>query len=117
MTAMPSGETSAREPTWVAVPLPVPPPGVLRPFAIAGRRLVLCNVDGIAYVLEDACPHTGVALSPGRLSGCVLECPFHGGKLDVRDGAPVAPPIRRRARTLPVRAAGAGWEVGIVEEG
>jgi nitrite reductase/ring-hydroxylating ferredoxin subunit len=98
---------------WLAVPVPLPKPGVLRPFEVAGRRFVLCNADGAAYVLEDSCPHTGVALSPGRLTGCVLECPFHGGKLDVRDGTPVAPPIRRRARTFPVRAAGDRLEVDL----
>lgn len=104
---------SDRAEAWHVIPVPLPPAGALRPFEVAGRRLVLCNADGVPYVLEDACPHTGVALSPGRLSGCVLECPFHGGKLDVRDGTPVAPPIRRRARTFPLRSAGDGWEVGL----
>lgn len=104
---------SDRGATWLPIPVPLPTPGMLRPFDVAGRRLVLCNAGGTPYVLEDSCPHTGVALSPGRLSGCVLECPFHGGKLDVRDGTPVAPPIRRRARTFPVRIAGDRLEVDL----
>jgi nitrite reductase/ring-hydroxylating ferredoxin subunit len=104
---------SGRAESWLAIPVPLPKPGVLRPFEAGGRRLVLCNVDGAPHVLEDSCPHTGVALSPGRLTGCVLECPFHGGKLDVRDGTPVAPPIRRRARCYPVRIVDDRLEVGV----
>jgi nitrite reductase/ring-hydroxylating ferredoxin subunit len=44
----------------------------------------------------------------------VLECPLHGGKLDVRDGSPVAPPIRRPVATFPVRRTQDGLEVGLV---
>ena len=93
--------------------MPLPQPGVLRPFEVDGARLLLCNVEGAPHVLEDLCPHAGVALAPGRLVGCVLECPFHGGKLDVRDGTPVAPPIRRAVRTFAVRATDEGFEVAL----
>ena len=72
-------------------------------FEVSGRKLLLCNADGAACVIENRCPHAAVPLSRGTLRGSVLECPFHGGKLDVRDGSPVAPPIRRTATTLPVR--------------
>ena len=104
---------SDRDHAWRPIPVPLPQPGVLRPFEVDGRRLVLCNVEGTPHVLEDLCPHAGVTLSPGRLVGCVLECPFHGGKLDVRDGKPVAPPIRRPVRTFAVRAAEGGLEVAL----
>lgn len=102
-----------RDEGWRAIPVPLPQPGVLRPFEVEGKRLLLCIAEGAPHVLEDLCPHAGVALSPGRLVGCVLECPFHGGKLDVRDGNPVAPPIRRPVRTFAVRASGAGFEVAL----
>jgi nitrite reductase/ring-hydroxylating ferredoxin subunit len=106
---------SDRDEVWRAIPVPLPRPGVLRPFEVEGRRLVLCNAEGAPRVLEDLCPHAGVALSPGRLVGCVLECPFHGGKLDVRDGRPVAPPIRRPVRTFPVRTVDERLEVALRE--
>jgi nitrite reductase/ring-hydroxylating ferredoxin subunit len=75
-------------------------------FELDGLELVLCNAGGTACVIEDRCPHAEAALSGGRLEGSVLECPLHGGKLDVRDGRPVAAPIRRSVRTFAVRQAG-----------
>ncbi len=94
----------AEEPgAWSPVPVDLPEVGGVRPFEAGGRKLLLCNADGVACVIENRCPHAAVPLSRGVLRGSVLECPFHGGKLDVRDGSPVAPPIRRKARTVPVR--------------
>jgi nitrite reductase/ring-hydroxylating ferredoxin subunit len=82
-------------------------------FELDGLELVLCNAAGTPCVVEDRCPHAEVALSEGRLEGFVLECPLHGGKLDVRDGRPVAAPIRKPVRTFAVRHTGAALEVEI----
>lgn len=105
------------EGAWVAAPVPCPPPGTIYAFELGGERLIVCNAEGVPWVLEDRCPHAGVALSPGRLRGCVLECPFHGGKLDVRDGSPAAPPIRRAARTFAARVVGDRLEVRLASRG
>jgi naphthalene 1,2-dioxygenase system ferredoxin subunit len=75
----------------------------MAPFRLAGRDLLLCNVDGDPYVIDDRCSHARTALAAGRLCGFVLECPLHGGKIDVRDGSPVAPPVRRPVSTWAVR--------------
>lgn len=59
-------------------------PGRLLPAQIAGTRLVLFrDREGAARALVDRCPHRGVALSLGRVTGdgC-LECPFHGWRFD-----------------------------------
>jgi nitrite reductase/ring-hydroxylating ferredoxin subunit len=79
----------------------------------AGQRLLLCNVGGTPHAIEDRCPHAFARLSEGRLEGHVLECPLHGGKLDVRDGQPLAPPIRRPVRTFAVRRSGEQLQVEI----
>ena len=80
-------------------------------FELDGVELVLCNAAGAACVIEDRCPHAEAALSEGRLEGFVLECPLHGGKLDVRDGKPIAAPIRQPARTFAVRRDGDNLQV------
>jgi nitrite reductase/ring-hydroxylating ferredoxin subunit len=91
---------------WRDVPVALPAPGRMAAFELDGLELVLCNAAGALCVIEDRCPHAEVALSEGRLEGTVLECPMHGGKLDVRDGKPIAAPIRRSVRTFAVRQAG-----------
>ncbi len=98
---------------WHPVPVPVPAEGRTCGFELAGYRLVLCNALGSPYVLHDECPHMRVPLSGGRLQGTVLECPRHGGKVDVRDGAAVERPIRRSATCFAVREGAAGLEVGL----
>ncbi len=98
-----AGADAATEEGWQTVPVPLPEAGRSVSFEIAGRRILLCNVEGTAYALEDLCPHVRVPLAGGRLVGHVLQCPQHGGRLDVRDGSPVERPIRRPAVVFPVR--------------
>ncbi|MDG2306425.1 MAG: Rieske 2Fe-2S domain-containing protein [Candidatus Binatia bacterium] len=98
----------ADEARWASVPVAMPAEGRVSAFEVEGHELLLCNAGGEPSVITNQCPHAGVALAPGVLRGSVLECPFHGGKLDVRTGAPVAPPIRRPVRVFPVRQGDAG---------
>ena len=79
------------------------PPGGMRAVEAGGLPILVCNVAGEFFALENRCPHVRIPLDGGRLEGPVLQCPLHGGKLDVRDGASLAPPIRRAACTYPVR--------------
>jgi len=88
---------------WTALALAPPPAGEMCTFTLGEHELLLCNVDGELYAIDDRCPHAGVALRDGALRGCILECPQHGGKIDVRSGAPTAPPIRRRVTCYQVR--------------
>ena len=91
----------------------MPGPGRTVAFEVEGRALLLCNVAGEPHVVRDECSHARTPLSGGRLCGFVLECPLHGGKIDVRDGAPAAPPIRRPVATYPARLTAAGIEVAL----
>jgi nitrite reductase/ring-hydroxylating ferredoxin subunit len=88
---------------WRIVPIALPAVGRSSPFAIDGYELLLCNAGGAGYVVANLCPHARAVLAGARLEGFVLECPLHGGKLDVRDGSAVANPIRKPVRTFPVR--------------
>jgi 3-phenylpropionate/trans-cinnamate dioxygenase ferredoxin subunit len=86
-------------------------PGTARGFDVAGRSVLVCFAEGRFYALDNLCPHQAFPLAGGRLDGCVYECPHHGGKLDVRDGSPRRPPIRRAVSTYAVREAEGGLEI------
>ena len=88
-----------------------PRPGELQAIETPERRLVLCNAGGHVYALEDRCPHANVRLSGGRLEGTLLECPLHGGRLDVRDGSPQRSPIRKPVATFNVTEVDGGLEI------
>ncbi len=98
---------------WRVIPVSFPAEGRTCDFEIEGIRLLLCNALGNPYVLHDECPHERVPLAGGRLEGTVLECPLHGGKVDVRDGAVVERPIRKRATCYAVRIGERGLEVAL----
>ena len=100
---------------WVSIDVAFPAPGRMAPFQVGGLSLLLCNAEGEPHVIGATCPHARVGLGEGVLRGCILECPLHGGKLDVRDGSPVAPPIRVPAQTYPVRSGEGGLEVALPE--
>ena len=78
-------------------------PGQTRAVSSDGLEILVCHAEGRFYAIANRCPHAMVRLDTAVLSGCVLECPVHGGRLDVRDGSPQRNPIRRPATTYPVR--------------
>lgn len=87
------------EPRWarVAVASEVPAGG-LRAVSTETCAVVLANVDGDIYALEDRCSHQDYPLSAGELEGDELECPFHGARFDVCSGRalqlPAITPVR-----------------------
>jgi 3-phenylpropionate/trans-cinnamate dioxygenase ferredoxin subunit len=66
-------------------------PGQRKLAFIDGRSIVLFNIDGTLHALDNACPHNGASLAGGQLEGCMLRCPAHGLRFDVRTGCMAAP--------------------------
>ena len=59
---------------------------------IGDYGIVVCNVQGELYALEDNCSHADTPLSEGRLRGWHITCPLHGASFDIRDGSHGGPP-------------------------
>lgn len=59
----------------------------------APYHVAVAWVEGCAYAIEDACPHSGVSLSTGTLRGHRIRCPGHDWDIDVRTGDVVIPPL------------------------
>ena len=98
---------------WAPIPVPLPAVGRTIGFEAAGKKLLLCNADGAPYVVDNLCPHVFVPLEGGTLRGTILQCPLHGGEIDVRDGSPAGKPIRKAVPCHPVREGPGGLEVGV----
>lgn len=96
---------------WVRVETEIPEPGKTRHFKIDDQRILLCNVDGDLFAVENSCTHARVLLTAGRLIGPELECPVHGARFDVRTGAVTCPPARKALRSFPVSLVEGGVEV------
>lgn len=65
-------------------------------------ELAVYRVEGEFYVTDDACTHGPGSLSEGYLEGHVIECDFHNGQFDIRNGEVVAPPCMVPIRTYKV---------------
>ena len=63
--------------------------GEKKKVQINDKTILLVNVGGLYYALDNRCPHMGGLLSGGDLDGVTLTCPRHGAKFDVRTGKSV----------------------------
>lgn len=61
------------------------------------------RVEGNFYATQDLCTHEHAYLSDGVLIDCVVECPFHQGRFDVRTGAALGAPVIVPLKTYPVK--------------
>jgi len=70
-----------------------PDPGQLISTTLAGRTIVVANVDGDYCALDGNCTHEECPLVNGWIDGHNVVCECHGGTFDVRDGEPVDGPV------------------------
>ncbi|GAB5404617.1 MAG: non-heme iron oxygenase ferredoxin subunit [Aureliella sp.] len=56
------------------------------------RFIVIVQLDGEYFCIDDVCTHDGGTLGDGELDGACLVCPRHGAKFDVRTGDAVEMP-------------------------
>src|ERR1700742_772431 len=68
------------------------PVGSTKRVSAGGTDLLICNVDGDFYAIEDVCTHDGGPLDQGELEGCRIMCPRHGALFDVTTGAALTLP-------------------------
>jgi len=61
-------------------------PGQRKLAFVDGRSIVLFNVAGTIHAIDNSCPHNGASLASGQLEGCMLRCPAHGLRFDLRTG-------------------------------
>ncbi len=85
--------------TRVAALAEVPPD---RPRAVQtdGGPIVLVNLDGHVYALEDRCSHQDYPLSAGEVEDGQIECSFHGARFDVCTGRATQLPAITPVRTF-----------------
>lgn len=65
--------------------------------------ILVFNIDGQFYAVENTCTHDGGTLSDGWLQNDEIVCPRHGARFCVRTGAVTAPPAYEDINTFPIR--------------
>ena len=64
--------------------------------------VVLANVEGEIYALEDRCSHQDYPLSAGEIEDGQIECTFHGARFDACTGRATQLPAIAPVRTFQV---------------
>jgi 3-phenylpropionate/trans-cinnamate dioxygenase ferredoxin subunit len=77
-------------------------PGQLKGVMAGLQPIVLANVDGDLYALEDQCSHQELPLSDGELDGTDLMCIHHGARFDACTGKNRGLPAVRPVKSYPV---------------
>ena len=67
------------------------PPGHMKLARVGDWELLVANVHGKFYAVDNRCPHKHADMSQGQLDGNLLACPEHGAKFDVTTGKAAAP--------------------------
>lgn len=77
----------ARAPVYQAVAtLAEVPPGAIKAVAVDDTAILLANVQGEIYAVQNRCGDGPLPLEFGSLEGAVLRCSWHGCRYDVRSG-------------------------------
>jgi len=87
--------------------------GTMKRVDIGGRRILLANVAGRLYAVDDSCTHEEASLSTGVLQGELVKCPLHNSRFNVRTGEALEEPAEEDLRTYPVREEGGRILVGV----
>lgn len=77
-------------------------PGEFKVVWDGDTAIAVYNIDGDLYAIEDVCSHDGGELAGGEVHGFEVECPRHGARFDVRNGAVMCPPAYEPIASFPV---------------
>lgn len=76
-------------------------PGKAKSYQIGDNKIVVCNVNGEYFAIDDVCSHDEgelVSTEGALVETCQIECPRHGARFDVKTGEakrmPAAAPIK-----------------------
>ncbi len=81
-------------------------PGEMKRVMVGRVPVLLCNVEGELYAVEDVCTHDDGELDGGELEGCRVICPRHGAAFDVTTGTALTLPAVTPLPTYTVRIDG-----------
>lgn len=66
------------------------PPGKMIKVESDGKGILVANVDGNYFAMDDTCTHQGASLSEGTIEGLTVTCPWHGSTWNCKTGKLIA---------------------------
>lgn len=73
--------------------------------SVSGKEILLVNIKGAIYAVENECPHQGSPLGAAIVKDGYISCPRHGYRFNLTDGTCAEHPDYKLA-TFPVQLSG-----------
>ena len=70
----------------------------MKHFELDGKEILIANVEGRFYAMDDRCGHMNALLSMGNLKDTTLTCGFHGAQFEVTTGKKIGEPKKHNVR-------------------
>ncbi len=80
---------------------------------VSGFSLVICHVKGALHAAANICPHAGLPLGDGDMTGTLLTCPYHGYTYDMTTGRNFDDPHDALLIMFPIRVQDGRVEVNL----
>jgi nitrite reductase/ring-hydroxylating ferredoxin subunit len=70
------------------------PVGKMKHVEVGEKEILIANIGGKFYAMDDRCGHMNARLSMGNISSDgIVTCPFHGARFDATTGKKVKEPV------------------------
>jgi 3-phenylpropionate/trans-cinnamate dioxygenase ferredoxin subunit len=66
-------------------------------------KILLINLNGKIYAIEDLCTHDGGDLAGGEIDGDEIICPRHGARFCITNGEVRTPPAYEDIQSFPTK--------------
>tara|TARA_Y100000310_G_scaffold2279_1_gene2842 strand:- start:129 stop:443 length:315 start_codon:yes stop_codon:yes gene_type:complete len=61
-------------------------PGQMKKVSVDGNEIVVGNINGDYFSIDDTCTHAGGSLSEGNLDDSTITCDWHGAQFECKSG-------------------------------
>jgi 3-phenylpropionate/trans-cinnamate dioxygenase ferredoxin subunit len=82
-------------------------------FEIGDRSIVLFNIAGGYFAIDDVCSHDDGPVAEGEIEDHAIECPRHGARFDLSSGKALTLPAVVDIGAYPVRVDGEKILIGL----
>lgn len=91
------------------------PAGSRKVVQVGETYVLVVNIAGEYYAIEDVCTHDGNELADGIIEDCTIECSRHGARFDFRTGKGTFPAVTP-VQTFPIHVVGDDVQIEVPEE-
>jgi 3-phenylpropionate/trans-cinnamate dioxygenase ferredoxin subunit len=113
---MPAAESALDEtkyPFYEVCALDDLPPGERVYLELNDKPVIIFNVEGELFAIDDECTHDNGPLGEGDLDNHHIICPRHGARFDIRNGKALTLPAVKGVQTYPLRVRDGMVEIGL----